>query len=241
MLVGSAYNELGGLDSAQIWVGGVPQSPPDVFKHAVYFNPHDLLAEYIRPARARLKGMDMQPLPMDVEFRTFSDSELGIMQAFLSDGLRSLLGSFPNVANMEELTLRWDGHLTVMQNMHKLGLFESPPAVQAFGDVIGRRYPAKSFPDVLLMVVDCRKGSERRAWRLIDRCQSGQSAMSRTTGYTTAATAMVLARKQFSKPGVHAPEQLGLDRQVTSAILSDLSERGVVVEPLKEMSGALSV
>lgn len=228
ILAGAAYAELGGLDSLRIWVGGMPQNPPETFEHAVYFNPHDLLAEYVRPARARKKGEDINPAPMEAAVEAFKDKELGNLEAFISDGLRSLLTSYPDIPDMAELTLRIKGHLDTMRSLHKLGLLDQP-AIQAVGNTIGARYNADAYPDVLLMVVEASKGNQKRAWRLIDRRTDGQSAMSRTTGYSTAAVAMVLARKQFTEPGVHAPEHLGKDPALTKAIIADLAERGVSV------------
>jgi saccharopine dehydrogenase-like NADP-dependent oxidoreductase len=207
---------MGGLDSARILVGGLPVSPPEVFKHAVYFNPHDLFSEYVRPARARKQGADIAPAPMEVAFEKFHDNEVGQLEMFLSDGLRSLLNSYPDVADMAELTLRWPGHLEAMSNLHKMGL-------------MGVRYPASDFPDMLLLVVEAKKGAQSKRWRMLDRHSNSQSAMSRTTGYTTAAIAMLLARKQFSEPGVHAPEKLGHSPQLVQTILADLAERGVKV------------
>jgi lysine 6-dehydrogenase len=233
ILVAAAHSELGGLDFARIWVGGMPQNPPPVFHHAVYFNPHDLLSEYVRPARARVAGKFIEPAPLDAEVKPFEDKELGKLEAFLSDGLRSLLGSFPDVPEMEELTLRWPGHLETMRNLRHLGLFEGD-AIATVANTVGSRYPDHAFPDVLLMVVEAGRGKERRAWRLIDRRTKHESAMSRTTGYTTAAVAMVLARKQFTEAGVHAPERLGRDASLTKTVVDDLNARGVSVKPLVE-------
>lgn len=231
ILAGLAHAELGGLDSVRILVGGMPENPPAVFKHAVYFNPHDLLSEYVRPARARKSGKDINPAPMEVPAEIYKDNELGPLDAFISDGLRSLLGSYPDVPNMAELTLRWNGHLETMRNLYEMGLL-SDTAVQAVGTTIGNRYPADNYPDVLLMVVEATRGNKKRAWRLIDRRTNEQSAMSRTTGYTTAATAMMLAKKQFTEAGVHAPERIGKDPALAKIIIEDLAERGVAVKDL---------
>ena len=64
---------------------------------------------------------------------------------------------------------------------------------------------------------------------MVDRCTDGATAMSRTTGFTTAAVAMLLARKQFAEPGVHPPERLGSDPDLTREIIQDLNERGIKV------------
>lgn len=227
LLVGAAYSQLGGLDSARILVGGIPQQPPRTFKHAVYFNPHDLLSEYVRPARARKDGNDIQPHPMAIPFESFQDAELGKLDAFLSDGLRSLLTSFPDIKNMAELTLRWPGHLDAMMSLYEMGLLDSPESLAVVANTIGTKYPVNNYPDVLLMVVEGSRGDKTISWRLIDRRTNNESAMSRTTAYTTAAMTMALARKQFRTPGVYAPEQVGRDRKLVSIIIDDLREHGV--------------
>jgi len=229
ILVGSAFEQMGGLDSARILVGGIPMNPPEVFKHAVYFNPHDLFSEYVRPARARKHGADIAPSPMDVAIEKFHDNEVGQLEMFLSDGLRSLLNSYPDVADMAELTLRWPGHLEAMSNLHKMGLLHDEESCRAIASQMGVRYPASEYPDMLLLVVEAKKGAKSKRWRMLDRHTNAQSAMSRTTGYTTSAIAMLLARKQFNEPGVHAPEKLGHSPHLVQAILADLAERGVKV------------
>jgi lysine 6-dehydrogenase len=227
MLVGQAYADFGGLDSVRILVGGMPQQPSPPFSHAVYFNPSDLLAEYVRPARSRKFGMDIAPAPMEIPFEKHIDSELGELDAFLSDGLRSLLDSFPDVREMAELTLRWPGHLTAMKILFNMGLLSDDYSLNAIAQTLGKHYSATSYPDVLLMHVEARYKEQRKIWRLLDRMTQGETAMSRTTGYTTAATAMVLGRKQFTKPGVHAPEALGKEKNVAATIVDDLLKHGI--------------
>jgi lysine 6-dehydrogenase len=227
ILVGSAFKELGGLDSVRIMVGGMPQDPPPVFRHAIYFNPHDLISEYVRPARARKDGKEIAPTPLDVPVERFKDSELGNLDAFLSDGLRSLLKTYPEVADMSELTLRWPGHIDAMKTLGKIGLFQDATAAGAIAETLASRYPAASNPDVLLMIVEVKRKNESRSWRMIDRCTNGVTAMSRTTGFTTAAVAMLLARKEFSEPGVHPPEYLGGDARLTREIIQDLKAHGI--------------
>lgn len=51
--------------------------------------------------------------------------------------------------------------------------------------------------------------------------------MARTTGFTAASAAVMLARGLFAEPGVHPPELLGEDARTTRALLEDLSGFGV--------------
>jgi saccharopine dehydrogenase-like NADP-dependent oxidoreductase len=229
ILAASAYTELDGLDYIRILVGGMPQKPSKGFHHAIYFNPHDLVSEYIRPARARKNGVAIQPNPMDHPFDDIVDADLGPLQLFLSDGLRTLLTSFPDVKDMAELTIRWPGHLQTMKLLDEIGCFKDAETTRALGNMFGQQYSADEFPDVLLMVVEAGKGKEKRSWRLIDRKVGEQSAMSRTTGYTTAAVAMLLAKKVFNEAGVHPPEHLGRNPDIAKMVVADLLERGVTV------------
>lgn len=237
LLVGKAYAELGGLDKVRILVGGMAQNPPPVFHHAVYFNASDLLAEYVRPARARIGGKDVAPNPFDATIESHHDEETGKLDAFLSDGLRSLLDSYPDVPEMVERTLRLDGHMETMRSLNELGLFDDD-AIHATAKKLGTKYAAEKYPDFLLMVVEASRGDKTLAWRLMDRHTNNESAMSRTTGYTTAAMAMVLARKQFSIPGVFAPEKVGEVEGIAQIIVDDLKERGVKTEIVAEKQGA---
>jgi saccharopine dehydrogenase-like NADP-dependent oxidoreductase len=166
---------------------------------------------------------------MDVLFEDFTDPEdLGQLQAFLSDGLRSLIDSYPDVDNMTEQTLRWTGHLDAMKSLHLMGLLHDENSARTIASTLGERFPSANYPDVLLMVVEARRGTETKRWRLIDRRTHDESAMSRTTGYTTAAVAMVLARGEFNEAGVFPPEKLGHYPKIVEGILADLAEHGVV-------------
>ncbi len=119
-----------------------------------------------------------------------------------------------------------------MSNLRELGLLDSPAAVREIANTLAEKYPADENADVLLMVVDAVRGDKRRTWRMIDRRTDGESAMSRTTGFTTAAVAMILARKQFTEAGVHAPERLGQDMKLAEAVVADLSGFGIKVTEL---------
>jgi lysine 6-dehydrogenase len=230
ILAAAAHQELEGLDSLKIFVGGIPEAPPPVFHHAIYFNPRDLLAEYVRPARARSDGNNIAPQPLEVEFETYNDPDFGTLESFLSDGLRTLLESYPDVANMYERTLRWKGHLQTMKDLYEMGLFKDSRSLNGIADALGERYPAEQHPDLMVMLVEGRrKGGKRKAWRLIDKNSNGQSAMSRTTGFTTAAITMILAKRLFNQPGVHPPEVLGKNASLTAHILDDLAKRGLSI------------
>jgi len=224
LLVGEAHRRLEGLDAARIWVGGIPLEPRAPFHHAVYFHPADLVAEYVRPARARRDGKAIHPAPLDEPTRPFHDDEKGDFEAFLSDGLRSLLSSYPDVHTLEEWTLRRPGHLDYMRG---LDLADAALPAQLAHD-----YPAADNPDFLLMRVDAHKGDHMLSWRLLDTHDGALTAMSRTTAFTAAAVAHEIARGTFSRPGVHPPERLAEVGGLVVRIIADLAAHGVKVEEI---------
>lgn len=231
ILAGMAHRELGGLDRLTILVGGLPLAPPRYFHHAVYFNPRDLVSEYLRPARARENGKDIAPAPLEARVTTHHDAEYGELDAFLSDGLRTLLTSFPDRPEMEERTLRWPGHMHFMRGLHEAGLLdERTGTADSTARALGERYPGDAHPDLLLMEVRAERAGRRARWRLADERTGDFSAMARTTAFTTTAIARLLARGAFREPGVHAPERLGLVDGPGSRVLADLAARGVKVE-----------
>lgn len=244
ILAARMHRELGGLDTLRILVGGVPLEPPAGFRHAVYFNPRDLVAEYLRPARLREEGREAAPDPLETPAEPYDDPELGALESFVSDGLRSLLTSYPDVGTMVERTLRWPGHLELMRSLEAAGLLdetgppEAPePAADATARALAARFPGEKHPDALLMVVEGRNGNARASWRLLDRGRDGLTAMTRTTAFTTAAVAALLARGSFDTPGVHPPERLGRE-PVAEEVVRELAVRGVRAAPTGAPNGA---
>jgi saccharopine dehydrogenase-like NADP-dependent oxidoreductase len=236
ILVAATEKELGGLTDLVIYVGGFPQNPTqDAFRHAVYFNPLDLMSEYLRPARVRLEGKLTALTPLDPEHELrMRDDDVGRLDAFPSDGLRSLLTSYPKCTSMMEYTLRWPGHLDEMRRLADAGKL-APASVAQTANGLAKSYPASKFPDYLLMEVNAVNQGRDVNWRLLDRASDSMSAMSRTTAFTAASAAHVLARGEFKKAGAHPPEALGKKPGVGAAMIADLRKRGVVVERARKL------
>jgi lysine 6-dehydrogenase len=209
----------------------VPQKPPaDPFRHAVYFNALDLIAEYTRPARMRTAGKDRAPDPLRPREREkLADGRLGDLEAFPSDGLRTLLETYPKCTEMREMTLRWPGHLDYMSVLAAEGRLAEGRAKTTAAD-FGARFPGERFPDFLLLEVQAKAGGRTWASRVLASASGGLTAMSRTTAFTATAAAHALAGGAFSQPGLHAPEVMGANPRFKQMVLDDLAARGVVVE-----------
>jgi saccharopine dehydrogenase-like NADP-dependent oxidoreductase len=226
LLAAALVRELGEVDALRILVGGLPLVPPTGFRHAVYFHALDLMDEYLRPARVRRGGIEEAVDPLH-ETTRWIDAEVGELEAAPSDGLRSLLTSFPDVPEMEELTLRVPGHLDVMRQLRDLGLLDAE-GLPATASALERRFPGAEHPDRLLMEVQAQRDGRSRAYRVHVQHAGGLTAMSRATACTAAAGALVLASGRFDLPGVHAPEALGAD--ATEVVLAELADDGIHVE-----------
>jgi lysine 6-dehydrogenase len=226
LLAAALVRELGEVASLRILVGGMPLAPPPGFHHAVYFHALDLMDEYLRPARLRRSGREEAVDPLS-ETTRWLDDEAGALEAAPSDGLRSLLASFPDVPEMEELTLRVPGHLDVVRQLRNLGLLDAE-ALSGTATSLERRFPGADHPDRLLMEVHAERGEEASAYRVHVQHADGLTAMSRATAFTAAAGAVVLAERRFDVPGVHAPEALGAT--ATERVLAELASDGIRVE-----------
>ena len=105
----------------RIYVGGLPQVRRWPFEYAAVFSPVDVIEEYTREARLIVNGevvvrealSDLEPLEFE---------GVGTLEAFNSDGLRSLMWNV-DVPNMKEKTLRYPGHVDRMRMLRETGYF----------------------------------------------------------------------------------------------------------------------
>lgn len=225
-------------------VGGLPVDRSAPFGYRAPFSPMDVLAEYVRPARIRRDG-EMTTRPALSEVEEVEVPGVGTLEAFLTDGLRTLLHT-TEVPDMVEKTMRYPGHAAAMRGLREAGFFSRDP-VQAGGrsvsplEVTGRLLSQAWRMDedeedrvAMRLTARGRKGGEsvRRRWWLLDRYdpESGTTAMARTTGFTCTACVRLLARGLWDEPGIAPLEAVGRARGCHDFIVSELAERGVALE-----------
>jgi lysine 6-dehydrogenase len=243
LLVGDAVRHLAHTAMARIDVGGLPVAPRAPFFYKAPFAPADVIEEYTRPARL-VRGGRPITLPALSESETVDIDGVGLLEAFNTDGLRSLVDTVRADA-MVERTLRYPGHLAAMRALGDAGLFGLEPVTVRGQTVVPREVTcAVLFPqwqyasgerDLTVLTVDVAgvtHGGEPRcwAWRLIDRPEAGSplSSMARTTGCPAAITARWLYAGTMAAAGVHPPERLGLDGHADTMVTA-LRERGILV------------
>lgn len=213
MLVALAQRELGRLDKVSIKVGGNPAQPDDGWSYMAPFSPHDVIAEYTRPARIVRDGAVTVVPAMD-ELHTV-DANGRTMEAFLTDGLRSLI-NLP-ADSMGEYTVRWPGHIQRYQRT----TLSPDELVDAWAFDPQR-------PEFTWMEVRVEAGENTRVWTVEDSGKDGDSSMARTTGLVTFACVKAWSERPLFDRGVHPPEDLPDD--VIHDVIEVLKNEGVAVD-----------
>ncbi|MCJ7435604.1 MAG: saccharopine dehydrogenase NADP-binding domain-containing protein, partial [Anaerolineales bacterium] len=119
ILVGQAAAQLDETEEALIYVGGLPVKREWPYDYKAVFSPIDVLAEYIRPARYVEGGrLVTRPALSDPEYLNFP--EVGTLEAFNTDGMRTMLTTIPAI-NLKEKTMRYPGHIEKMAVLRETG------------------------------------------------------------------------------------------------------------------------
>lgn len=223
-------------------VGGLPKNPQPPFLYKAPFSPIDVIEEYTRPARLQ-RGGKIVTLPALSECETVEFDSVGKLEAFNTDGLRSLLKTMAHIPDMAEKTLRYPGHAALIAAFKQAGFF-SEDALQISGvkvrplDVsakllLNQWKLAPGEPEFTVMRVTLEGVEQgkrtRHVWDVHDQYDpaTGFSSMARTTGFTCAAAANLLLAGKFREPGVHPPETVGRHAECFAYIIDYLKQRGV--------------
>ena len=231
LIFGKELVEFDKLDSAKCFVGGLPQNPQLPWLYKSVFSPIDVIEEYTRPARLVENGkVVIRPAMSEIEQIEFDN--VGTLDAFNSDGLRSLL-KLP-IPDMVEKTLRFPGHIQKIIKMRDDGLFSSEKLKETSNSLIEDWVPGESDYDQTIMRLEFKgyKNSIHvsKTYDLIDYYDKVNyiSSMARTTGYTCSATANILLSDEPIENGVFTMESFGNNDNMVSQIISYLAEREII-------------
>jgi len=243
ILVGHVIRSLDKVQTVHIIVGGLPERPVPPLGYVITWSVESLIDEYTRKARIikDRKVVDVEALSglEEVEF-----PDVGRLEAFYTDGLRTLLHTVKGVESMWEKTLRYPGHAEKIKLLKALGFFDekqievnnvslSPRKLTV--KLLGQRLTMPEVKDIVAMKVEVsgfRNGEHVcYTYHLLDRCDKkrGITAMARTTAYPASVTAQLILKKVVKDKGVVPPERLGMSEEFFSVFLKELDKRGIVI------------
>lgn len=242
LLAAEGIRRLDKAKTVRILVGGVPIVRARPWEYKAGFAPSDVLEEYVRPARFIRGGERIEAVPLtEVEHVDFEG--VGTLEAFLTDGLRSLMDTL-DVPDMVEKTMRWPGHAALMETLRDAGFLGEDPidvggtSVSPLALTSALLFPQWSFEDgegdytIMRIEVGGTLGSRETLlrWDLHDEHDpvTDTRSMSRTTAYPCAIISRMLAAGKIGATGVLPPERLVKSNpEIVDPVLEQLGERGV--------------
>lgn len=223
------------------YVGGLPRVRQWPFEYKVVFSPTDVLEEYTRPSRFVEYGhVVTRPALSEVELLDFPG--VGTLEAFNTDGLRSLLQTMA-IPFMKEKTLRYPGHAELMRAFRESGFFGSEPLeikgaairpIDLTAKLLFEQWRLEEGEEDLTVLQVEIEGMEdgkhvRHRYDLLDTYDRSTqtTSMARTTGYTCAIVARQAARGLFARKGICPPEYVGRAEGCFEDLLAGYRRRGI--------------
>lgn len=241
-LIVYAMEMLDQVDEVCMWDGGLPQNPKPPFNYQLTFNISGLTNEYAEPAiyLKDYKITQVEPLS-EVETIDFPPP-FGRLEAFVTGGgIDTLPWTYEGkVRSIKNLTLRYPGHYSQLKAYYDLGLWNLNPISIDNHKIVPRDVfhtlfePKVNFPDDKDMVIIRVKASGALRGKAANAIvevfdyyndETGFSAMERTTGWSAAIVAELIARRQISQGAG------GVEKMVpASKFVNELKKRGVQVK-----------
>jgi saccharopine dehydrogenase-like NADP-dependent oxidoreductase len=241
LLIGHAVANLDKVEKVHILVGGLPEKPVPPLGYVITWSPESLIEEYTSKARIFQDGRITEVEAL-TGLETVEFPKIGMLEAFYTDGLRTLLYTIRGVKEMWEKTLRYPGHAEKIRLLKDLGFFSTEEITVNGVKLQPRQFTARllekqlSRPDVRDVVAlkvevsGYKKGRKTGyIYTLVDfyNEKSGVTAMARTTAYTASIVAKLILEGKIGLRGVVPLERLGMDNEVYRHVIFELSKREI--------------
>ena len=244
VLVADASSQLDTVKLVAIYAGGLPANPEPPWNYKAVFSPLDVIEEYTRPARIVQEG-EIVTVDALSEVEFIQIPGIGTLEAFASDGLRSLLTTI-KTDRMFEKTLRYPGHAEKMRSLREAGMF-GKDAIEVGGvavrpiEVISKLlFPSWKLREgdeditVLRVIVEGMKNGQKLSYTydLADHYDREHqiTSMARSTGYMATSVVRLIRDGAFTRKGISPPESLGVEESCYRTLMQLLDAHGVVVK-----------
>ncbi|MGB3452558.1 MAG: saccharopine dehydrogenase C-terminal domain-containing protein [Moheibacter sp.] len=237
------HNERMKITDFECLVGGLPKIKKWPFYYKAPFSPVDVIEEYTRPARYVENGHTViKEALSDCELIEFE--KIGTLEAFNTDGLRSLIFTMPHIKNMKEKTLRYPGHVDTVKALKAVGFFDKKPIdlkgqlispIEFTSKILFHEWKLEEGEDeftimkIKLKGLDSDGNQQTIVYELYDEYdpKTQTSSMARTTGNTATAAANWFLEGNFNEKGIWPPELIGKQTGCYEFVMAYLQERGV--------------
>ena len=229
------------IEKYKCMIGGLPFKKEWPFYFKAFFSPLDIIEEYTRPARFVKNGkiitMEALSEPEIIEL-----PEVGKLEAFNTDGLRSLLTTM-KIPNMIEKTLRYPGHINVMKMLRETGFFgqdevnikgEKVKPIELTSKLLFPHWKPDEYEKeftILNMIIRGNEDGKQKelVYNLFDKFdeETKTTSMARTTGYTCTSVARLILNGDFNRKGINPPEYIGAEPECYEKVMTMLKEKNI--------------
>ena len=242
LLAGFAASKMDEVEKVDIFVGGLPVVRKLPWEYKAVFSPSDVIEEYTRPARLVENGQIVIKAPLtEIELLEFED--VGTLEAFNSDGLRSLMFTL-KARDMREKTLRYPGYAQKIKLLAENGFFDTEKLdfngqavspLEMTSRLLFKQWKLEEGEEdltVMKVVVEGKKAGKtlRYVFDLLDRydTETKTHSMARTTAYAASQAVRLMVSGLHTQKGIVVPEQMGENEKIVDFMLSGLAERKVI-------------
>ncbi len=226
LIVGHALAKYRTLSDVKIRTGGISlERSINSMGYVPTSSLEDLYERYTTPARFVYNGKVKTGHPLYTPEAIFND-ECNVIR---TDGLRSLLSLRANINNMEDLTVRWAGHMGQVKKV-----------IDSYWE---REIPEDKHKFLFMQDMERLCTPRGKDWTMLDiQIQTefvkhqplefkihtlGNNAYSNCCAMVTCAMVEALVERMFTETGCFPPEHLGAKQHVYKFVFEYLSLRGV--------------
>jgi len=230
------------VENFEFYVGGLPQRRTLPFQYKAPFSPIDVIEEYIRPARFMENGkIVIKPALSDTELMEFED--IGTLEAFNTDGLRSLIKTM-KIPNMKEKTLRYPGYIDQIKLLRNYGFFQTEEVningkkirpIDLTSKLLISKWkleddePEFTVMKIIISGIENNK-KVKYIYELFDKfdAETQTSSMARTTGYSCTSAVELVLNGDYTEKGLFPPEFLGAKNDCLNKMLAYQEDRNII-------------
>jgi len=229
LFLGHYYKE-NNIDSFSYYVGGLPMNPKPPFKYKAPFSPIDVIEEYTREVTQKVNGQLIKRQALtDIEERHYNN--IGNLEAFNTDGLRSLIFTMKDIPNLKEKTLRFCGHANLIIEMKNKGLFNKK-SIESTSQKLIEEWKLdvneKEFTVLEIFISSADKNTRIFLYDEFDN-DSKTTSMARCTGFTATGCVNLFnnEKNDFEFQGVVPLEVLGQNKNYFNFLIQYLNDRKI--------------